>query len=135
MNKRYLYPAIFTKEENSESIIVIFPDFKNCFTSADGMLEAMIMAEDLLSMTLCELEERKIDIPEMSDLSEMSKTLDESSIVSYVNCDTEYYRRKHRNSCVKKSLTIPAWLNAMAEECNTNFSAVLQKALKEELGV
>lgn len=135
MNQLYFYPAIFKKEKGAESILVIFPDFQHCFTSAVGMEQAMILAKDLLAATICELEERKEIIPKRSDLSDLTETLEEDEVLSYVDCDTGRYRRKHRNACVKKTLTIPSWLNFMAEECNTNFSAVLQKALKQELGL
>lgn len=129
-----MYPVIFSKDKATESIVIVFPDFKNCFTSAECMLQAMTMAKNLLAMTLCELEERNMDIPKMTDLLEVNKTIDENSVASYIECDTRYYRSKHRSTCVKKTLTIPAWLNVMAEEKNLNFSSVLQEALKDKLG-
>ena len=45
------------------------------------------------------------------------------------------YERKHNNKAVKKTLTVPAWLNSIAEEQHINFSSVLQQALKEQLNV
>lgn len=45
------------------------------------------------------------------------------------------YRKKHNNKSIKKTLTIPAWLNTIAEKENVNFSQVLQEALKEKLGI
>lgn len=135
MNEQYLYPAIFTKDEASDSILIVFPDFVNSCASAEGMLQAMTMAKDLLAMTLCELEERGMEIPPMTELPQVTKTLDGTSFASYVDCDTGYYRRKHRNTSVKKTLSIPSWLNVIAEDNHVNFSALLQKALKEELGV
>ena len=50
-------------------------------------------------------------------------------------CDTIEYRKMYDNKAVKKTLTIPAWLNTMAENNNINFSLVLQNALKQQLGV
>lgn len=36
---------------------------------------------------------------------------------------------------IKKTLTIPKWLNDLAERENVNFSRVLQNALKQYLGI
>ena len=58
-----------------------------------------------------------------------------SEFVSLVSCDTLEYRRYYDNKAVKKTLTIPNWLNVMSEKANVNFSAVLQKALMEELHI
>ena len=45
------------------------------------------------------------------------------------------YRKRFNNKAVKKTLTIPEWLNEAAQESNVNFSLVLQDALKEKLGI
>lgn len=50
-------------------------------------------------------------------------------------CDTMDYRIYFDNKAVKKMLTVPHWLDIMAQRKGINFSAVLQKALKEQLGV
>lgn len=55
--------------------------------------------------------------------------------VSYVYADTDEYRRKHDTRAVKKTVSIPSWLNAQAEQAGVNFSQVLQTALKQQLGV
>lgn len=56
-------------------------------------------------------------------------------LVNMVTVDVESYASKHFNKAVKKTLTIPAWLNDKAMEQNINFSQLLQKALKEELNL
>ena len=55
--------------------------------------------------------------------------------MSLVSCDTLTYRKLHARTAVKKTLSIPAWLNTIAEEEGVNFSAVLQEALKQKLHV
>ena len=55
--------------------------------------------------------------------------------MNFVSCDTLEYRKKFSNKAVKKTLTIPTWLNEMAIESNVNFSTVLQEALKKHLGL
>ena len=55
--------------------------------------------------------------------------------VSLVSCDTLEYRQFFDNRAVKKTLTIPSWLNTMSEKQGLNFSAILQNALKQELHI
>jgi len=55
--------------------------------------------------------------------------------VTLIRCDTIEYRKFFDNRAVKKTLTIPAWLNTMAERQGVNFSMILQNALKAELHI
>ena len=50
-----------------------------------------------------------------------------------VTVDVDEYAKKHFE--VKKTLTIPSWLNDLAVKDGVNFSQVLQKALKEQLHI
>lgn len=129
---KYVYPAVFTPEE-SGLYAVDFPDLKNCFTSGKGLPEAMEMAQDVLCMTLYDMEQAEQAIPPVSDISSVAHEANE--FVSLVACDTLEYRKLHASAAVKKTLSIPAWLNAMAEKQGVNFSQVLQEALKEKLHV
>jgi hypothetical protein len=45
------------------------------------------------------------------------------------------WREKIVNKTVKKTLTLPSWLNIEAERCGINFSQTLQDALKQKLNV
>ena len=58
-----------------------------------------------------------------------------NQIISFVSVDLEEHRRKYANKSVKKTLSIPAWLNTLAEKENVNFSQVLQNALKDYLKI
>ena len=127
---KYIYPAIFTWEDGTYS--VCFPDLEIA-TSGESLVEAMDMARDALCLTLYELEERKEEIPAACDITEISCSPD--SFTSLIECDTMEYRRYYDSKAVKKTLSIPSWLNAMAEKEDINFSAVLQKALKAELNL
>jgi len=128
---KYAFPAVFTKE--AEGYSVAFPDIDGCFTSGATLPEAVQMAEDALCLMLFDYEEEGIPIPEPSDIRSLQAGTDE--IASLVCCDTLEYRKKYDKKAVKKTLTIPAWLNTMAEKQGVNFSTVLQNALKEQLGI
>lgn len=126
---KYVYPAVFTVE--SEGISVLFPDIPNCATSGETLAEAMEMAADALALMLYSMEEDNLPIPAPTDIRQMSA--DTNSFVSLISCDTLEYRKMFDNKSVKKTLTIPSWLNKAAERENINFSAALQDALREQL--
>ena len=130
MKTKYVYPAIFEKEENGYS--VVFPDL-GIATSGENLSEAIYMARDALCLMLYDMEESKAEIPAASELSEVAASGEQ--FVSLVECDTLEYRRFFNSKAVKKTLSIPAWLNTLAEREDINFSAVLQKALKAELNI
>lgn len=65
----------------------------------------------------------------------MASTSTAVSIVSLVCCDTVEYRKLYDSRAVKKTLTIPNWLNTLADRAGVNFSTVLQDALKAKLDI
>lgn len=129
---KYVYPAIFTPEENGQ-FSVRFPDIENCFTGGDDLADAMSMAEDVMCLVLYDMEETGQPVPPASDLRSVRTDGDE--ILTLIACDTVEYRKLRDNRAVKKTLSIPAWLNAMAERDGINFSGVLQEALKQKLNI
>lgn len=126
---RYVYPAIFEPDE--DKIGVDFPDINACFTYGDDMADAILMAEDVLAMTLAYYEDEKKAIPKPSKIEDI-KT---NGIVSLVRADTDAWRREVDSTAIRKNCTIPNWLNKKAEAAGVNFSQVLQDALKKLLGV
>lgn len=129
---KYAYPAIF--EKDGDFYTVHFPDFESCYTQGESVLDALEMAEDVLCLTLYDLEETGKPIPAASDISAV-RAEGPCGFVSLVSCDTLEYRMFYDNRAVKKTLTIPAWLNKIAERSGVNFSAILQQALIDRLGL
>lgn len=127
---KYAYPAVLTPADEG-GYTVDFPDLPNCFTEGDSIPEALEMAKDALCLILYDMEERNESIPHPSDISSVNNN--STGIVSLVACDTLEYRKFFDKKAVKKTLTIPNWLNTMAEKSDINFSAVLQEALMEKL--
>lgn len=128
---KYAYPAIFTREGSAYT--VDFPDIKGCVTFGNTLPEAMEMAEDALCLMLYDLEENGETIPPASNIKAVQADTEE--IVSLVSCDTLEYRKYFDNRAVKKTLTIPNWLNTLSERAGINFSSVLQEALKAQLNI
>jgi len=128
---KYVYPAIFTQDGGAYA--VNFPDFESCYTSGETLPEALEMAADVLCLTLYGLEENGEAAPEPSEISGLACAGNE--FATLVCCDTLEYRKFFESKAVKKTLSIPAWLNTMAEKADINFSATLQAALKEALHI
>nr|DAP00959.1 MAG TPA: hypothetical protein [Caudoviricetes sp.] len=126
--KKYVYPAVFTEEDNG-MYSVNFKDLESCYTCGDDIDDAILNAQDVLSMVLYRYEKNGIAIPKPSNIASIE--IDNKSFVSYVVGDTDTYRRMHNNKAVKKTLTIPEWMNEVAIAQNINFSQVLQDALME----
>lgn len=128
---KYVYPAIFEKEDNG-GYSVYFPDLEGCYTCGDDLADSIHMAEDVLAFTLYDFEKEKSPLPTPSDITSL-KT--DNGFASLVACDTLEYQKMNNNKAVKKTLTIPEWLNEIAVNANINFSQILQDALKEKLNL
>lgn len=127
---KYVYPAVFTPEANG-GYSVIFKDLEGCYTCGDTLEEAMEMAKDVLELVLYGYETDKKEIPKASSIYAVEK--EDNEFVNYIVADTVEYRKMYNNKAVKKTLTIPEWLNVEAVNADINFSAVLQEALQEKL--
>lgn len=126
-----VYPAIFTKQnDDGEYFLVDFIDLKNCTTYGRTLQEAFYMAQDAMGLFL----DNEISFPTpTTDFNNIK--LEKNQFISFVNIDMDEYRKKFNNRSVKKTLTIPEWLNTLSEKNNINFSQVLQEALKEKLDI
>lgn len=136
-----IYPAVFLKESNGYS--VIFPDLNDLATCGETLEEAMGMAIDCLAGYIYAAAMENDDIPAPSDIKDIdpeaiARELEvdpDESFANMVTVDVDEYAKTHFEKPVKKTLTIPAWLNDTAQSRGINFSAVLQDALKEKLKI
>lgn len=126
---KIIYPAVFHLEEEGYS--VDFPDLLGCVTEGDSLEEALEMAQDALGLYLYTLEQDNKPLPVSTNPADVAT--EGKDFVTLVEWDRIAYLKKIDNKAVKKTLTIPSWLNHLAEEKNINFSQVLQEALKEQL--
>ena len=128
--KKYFYPAIF--HDGDGSYWVEFPGLEGCVTQGETFDEAYAMATEALGLYL-EQEENMFAYPEPGKID--NSVLDENSCVVMIEFDEVAYLKKHGKQSVKKTLTIPKWLNIAAERENINFSQTLQNALIEQLNI
>ena len=127
---KYVYPAKLTDDDGR--VMVEFPDIDNCFTEGDNLVEALELAEDALSMMLSDREDKGEAMPNSSGLANIH--CENGEVIVLVKADTVAYRRKTSKKAVKKTLTIPAWVNAMAETHGVNYSQLLQDAILQHIG-
>ena len=97
------------------------------------MSEAVAMTQDAMGLVLEDYfsAAKPVPVPSLPG----AIPLEEGDFVAMVEFDELDYRKRHENQAVKKTLTIPGWLNHLAEEQGLNFSRILQNALKRELNV
>lgn len=124
-----VYPAIFTYEP--EGIAIEFPDLPGLYTCGHDDEDALRMAKEGLELHLFGLEQDGEPIPAPTPANQLR--IGEQQVAVLVQANMPLARRDIQNTSVKKTLTIPQWLNALAEKEHVNFSQLLQKALKEAL--
>lgn len=112
-------------------MVVEIPDL-GCTTQGDDLPDAMYMATDCIASWIIEELEQGGTVPKASQVRDI--TPDEAGgFVSLVYVDLDEMKAKYDSKPVKKTLTIPSWLNQAAEKHNINFSATLKDALLEKL--
>lgn len=127
-NTLLTYPAIFTQENGQ--YWVEFIDLDGCYSDGKTLAEAMENAKEAMGLYLEDLEEYPKCTDDIKNIS-----LEENQIISFVSINLLEHKRKYENKSIKKTLSIPAWLNTVAEKENVNFSQLLQKALIETLKI
>lgn len=126
---KLFYPAIFHKAEEG-GFWISFPDIPECLTQGDDMQQAYEMAVDALSLSLTTMQRDKEEIPKASKPEEIEV---KDGFLVVVEFNLKEYRKKYSSRAVKKTLSIPEWLNEAATEAGVNFSQVLQEALMEKV--
>lgn len=125
----YSYPAFFYYDE--DGISIEFPDLPGCLPCAHSTEEAFKNAREALGLHLFGMEQDAESIPDPTPVKALRP--ENGAVVSVVEVFMPAIRERINNKVVKKTLTIPVWLNAAALERNVNFSQVLQDALKQQL--
>lgn len=131
LKDRYVFPAIF--EYCEESYTVTFPDLPGCITEGKDVDEALKMAKEAMELHIYNMEDDKEKIPAPSKPESIK--LPKHSFTSLIEVWMPPVRNEMRNEYIKKTLTIPKWLNDIVLEKKLNFSQLLQVAVKSKLGL
>ena len=131
MKENYEFVAIFNYEK--DGINISFPDLPGVFSSASTTKEAIKNANEVLGLVLYDMENDQKQIPKPTSLENIKCEKNEKTVL--VNVWMPLIRNELDEQTVKKTLTIPQWLNKLAESQNINFSKLLQTAIKEYLKI
>jgi len=126
---KYVYPAILYPDDGQTGVGV--PDLPGCFTYGASTAEAILMAKDAIEMWLWDAENKSETIPSASG----TLPVEDGQVLTLIAADTDEYRKANDTKAIKKTLTIPAWLNYQAERANAPFSQILQQGLKQYLQI
>lgn len=118
----YVYPAIFHKNEDS-TYTIIFPDLPGCISEGKSIANAIFMSQAALTQWVEYLKDKKLQLPEPSPLTAISIEADE--FVNFVCIDYK------ENRAVKRTVSIPKWMDDLVIESGLSLSRVLQDALKQ----
>jgi len=125
------YPAIITYYEDDNSYSVEFPDLPGCVSGGFSLIEAIEMGVDAASgWILTEIEDGNV-IPKASDPREIN-IADDKSFINMLVLDMDSYSKKYSSKCIRKNVTLPKWVNTLAEKNNVNFSQLLQNTIVEK---
>jgi predicted RNase H-like HicB family nuclease len=127
---KFVYPACFYKEEDGRFSVEV-PDFPLA-TYGDNLPDAIYMATDAVAGRIFYMLRDGESLPQSSDLKDV-KPDDETGFVSLLCIDLDAFQAAYDDALVKKTLSIPSWLNQAAERKNINFSATLKDALIERI--
>ena len=131
MKNNYAYIAIFDYAD--DGISVSFPDLPGCFTCADaGDTEtALKNAKEAMGLHLFGMERDSDPIPEATPITKI--TLEKNQVPVLIDVFMPAIRATAKTAFVKKTLSLPAWLAALADEKKVNCSKLFQEALKSFL--
>ena len=127
----YRFIAVFAYYE--DGISITFPDLPGCVTFGEDESEAMKCAKEVLMLHLWGMEQDGETIPQPSSLQSVKLSKDE--IPTMIEVFMPPFREKQNTRFVKKTLSIPYWLNLEAEHRGINFPKLLQNAIKKELNL
>lgn len=131
MNNIYYFTAVLHKENIGYSVWI--DELSGCNSQGDSLAEAITNIKDAIGLFYEEYKSRNEPFPTPSAPEKV--TLEENETAVLIEFDVLEYAKRHDKKAIKKTLTIPSWLNTIAEENNINFSSVLQSALKQKLNI
>ncbi|KAF0363816.1 type II toxin-antitoxin system HicB family antitoxin [Pediococcus acidilactici] len=124
-----MYPVIISEyNDDGHYYVVTSPNIKGMVTQGDTLEDAVYWAEDAIGTML----DGEKSYPKVQDPSNWK--LNKNDRLVYITVDMSKWLKKNSKT-VKKTITVPEYLNEMAKEQNINVSRVASEALKRELGI
>lgn len=127
---KYLYTAIFTPIEDGTGFYARVPDLPGCISTGSDLPDAIRQISDAMSVWLVTAEDEGLSIPAATRQSDLSISPD--SACSLIVADTLAYRAKIDSRAIRKNVSLPAWMAALADKRGINCSQVLQDGLMQQ---
>ncbi|PKM49094.1 MAG: pilus assembly protein HicB [Firmicutes bacterium HGW-Firmicutes-7] len=131
LKDNYTFPSIFSYDD--DGISVEFPNLPGCLTFGTTTEEAINKAKEAMALHISSIEDDHEEIPLPTDIKLI--TIEPKQVIVLIDVWMPVYRNNIKYASIKKTLTLPKWLNDVAEENNVNFSQLLQESIKEHLGL
>jgi predicted RNase H-like HicB family nuclease len=133
LKDRYSYIAVFTYDE--DGICIDFPDLPSCCPCADASDTDMALknAKEAMGLHIWGLEQDNEEIPTPTPITAL--TLESNQVPVLIDVFMPPVRERINSKYVKKTLSLPAWLAAKADEDGVNCSKIFQNALMEYLHI
>ena len=123
MDNNYVYPARFIRRDGN--FILDFYDF-DIHIEEESMDELISSAQEQLALSIIDYLDCGKSLPAATDAPDGSL---------YIHIWLPYFRTQIKEIYVRKSVTIPQWLDILAKENDLNFSAALTYGIKAALGL
>ncbi len=137
IKENIVYPARF-QTESGGGVRITFPDFPELLVIAGDWQEGMELAQRQLALAVIDRLDSGRELPAVAGPHEAvagPPAAIPSAELVYLHIWLPYFRSDMREVYVKKSVTIPQWLDLLAKKSGLNFSAALVRGIKEELGI
>ena len=128
---KYIYTATFVPNGDGTKFYCRVPDLPGCITTGYSIDDAIEMITDAASGWLVVAEDEGNDIPAATPQCNLD--IPDNAICSIIRIDTFAYRAATDTKAVRKNVSLPAWMAALAEKRGVNCSQVLQDGLMQIL--
>lgn len=129
-----IFPVIISYEDDGTDVpyLAEIPAIDG-MTQGKSVENAIEMSRDYIGLKVNLMLKNGEDLPK--SIVKLPKTNNPEDIVTLVDVNIDAYRRENDNKPVKKTLSIPNYLNEKGIQTGINFSQTLTDALKKKLGV
>lgn len=130
---KYLYTAVFSPKESGNSYYASVPDLPGCISTGRDLSDAIDQITDAASCWLVVAEDEGLPIAAASAQRDIDIPAD--AVCSLIRIDSVAYRAQTNTKAVRKNVSLPAWMAAMADKRGINCSQVLQEGLMQRFAL
>ena len=123
---KYAYPAVFEPGDKKDCIVIFFPDLPGCYSQGFSLAEALEMAQDALAQWIGYLIDKDAVIPAASAINEVTTDVEGAFVILV-------YAEVRDNRAVRRTVSLPRWMDEKASAAGLSLSRVLQDALNAKL--